>query len=91
MTFIVMVVVAVVVGAIAQSWKRRTGFFWGLLALILQVGTMAVFIWADMTSGMNTLETSPNGFLALQLLSVGIGGVVSLVIVATLPVRSAKG
>ena len=87
MTFIGMLVVSILVGALAQAWKKRTGALWGFLTMLVQVATLLMFHWSIVVQGVPA-----DGWhhrLAIAMFTWGAGLCMGLV-VATLPQRSLR-
>lgn len=87
MTFLMMVVVAALIGWLAQRWKGRTGALWGFVSLLIMIPTWVV-IYFSTAMFSPELYAREEGWYALGILvSGGIGLIMSLV-VATLPKKS---
>ena len=84
MFFISIFIVAVGIGAMAQMWKGRTGAAWWLFAILAQLGAGALMTLA--TRDSPRLD-EPEMRAAIIIMSVLMGGGLSLIIVATLPKR----
>ena len=87
MTFIGMLIVSILVGTLAQAWKKRTGALWGFLTMLVQGATFLMFHWALVVEGV-----AADGWahqLAIAMFAWGAGLCMAL-IVATLPRRAAQ-
>ena len=86
MTFIMMLVVSIAVGALAQIWKGRTGATWGALSLAVMVPIWVVLYFGTSMSDPS-LYKEDTGWYALGILVSGGVGILIALIVATLPRR----
>jgi len=85
--FIVILIACVVVGALAQQWKGRTGAGWGALTLLLILPTW-YFFYISIASVQASLLRQDHAWLALTLIvCLLVGGILTLIIV-TLPRRA---
>ncbi len=87
MTIVVGLVVALLVGLYAQKGKGRTGALWGFLVLLLYVG-----IWVateSVAANDPQLRVDPNRAAAVTLVAGALSLVVGLLVVLTLPKKSA--
>ena len=91
---LIMFLVCVLVGGLAQAWKRRVGALWGLITLLMEalaflvlyVGLPArrAWVWRSLEQGWRARVFGVRGVLPGVIAALGVGLVMSLV-VATLP------
>jgi hypothetical protein len=86
MTFIMMIVVSVVVGVLAQKWKARTGALWAFLSLAVMVPVWFVLYFGTSMTDASLYKRS-EGWYALGILVSGGVGLLMVLIIATLPKR----
>lgn len=90
MIYVIGIAAVVLIGALAQMWKGRTGAIWGFITLVL-IG-IASFM-NGMTGALpNSVGADPNTdptALAITdgIMTVGIPFAIMLVVVMTLPKR----
>lgn len=84
MTLIMMIVVAIGVGILAQAWKHRAGALWGLLCLAIMIPTWFVIYFATYINDPTLYHTDDGWYGVGLVVSLGVGVIMSL-LVATLP------
>lgn len=84
MTFIMMIVASVIVGWLAQSWKRRTGAAWGFIAFLVMLPTWFVLYFGTHMTKPELYKTD-DGWYALGIMVSGGVAILMALIVATLP------
>lgn len=78
--------ISLAIGILAQVWKGRTGAVWFFMSILL-MGFLDFFsVYSLEVSSPETLQSAVIDRV-LWLASVGLGGIVMLLVVATLPVR----
>ena len=88
---IAMLIAAVIVGVVAQTWKKRTGAFWAIATFVLELPAYFLLYFVAAWNSPNLYDPvkHPNSpwapWLALALLVIGGIGGTMLLIVATLP------
>jgi hypothetical protein len=86
MILLVTLVVCVLIGWLAQSWKGRTGALWFVISAIVLFGIMfLLFVSVQMHNP--DLLNKESGIIAWTLMTNVIGGAIMLLVVATLPKR----
>ena len=91
---VMMLLSSLLVGWLAQSWKKRTGALWGLIALLVEVGAALVLYAALFAARPRLLRLRPlaAGRLMLWGAVVALGvGVIMALVVATLPMLGRGG
>jgi hypothetical protein len=83
---LIMLIAAVGVGWLAQSWKRRTGAAWGCGTFVLMM-LMFLVLYFAMYSNNPQLFHQNSGWAALGVVVAILGGLLLALIVATLPRR----
>jgi hypothetical protein len=84
MGFIAALVVCVLIGWMAQSWKGRTGVVWSVITAVLMFGIMFISFTSSEMHNPGLMEKD-SGIMALWLVTILIGGGIMAVVVATLP------
>jgi heme/copper-type cytochrome/quinol oxidase subunit 3 len=84
------IIVCILIGWTAQSWKGRTGAGWFLISVLLMFGVMFLLFVSVEMHKPGLLDTD-SGMIALWLMTNFIGGGIMLVVVATLPSKKSKG
>lgn len=83
MTVIAALAAAILVGVVAQLWKRRAGLLWGFLTLVVELIVFMTLVAAAFVRSPDFLS-GDGGYATLALLAAGIGGGVMLLVVALL-------
>ena len=93
-TLLVMILTCGLVGWLAQSWKGRTGAFWGLLTLLFEL-LAALLLFAMRYAGrLRPFWSRPmvwSRVTALGIMAALAVGFVMALLVATLPLRHDGG
>jgi uncharacterized membrane protein YeaQ/YmgE (transglycosylase-associated protein family) len=86
MSLLMMVITAAMVGWMAQRWKGRTAAGWAVLALILIVAVW-LFVYFAVAIGNPKRYDQDETWYALALIASCIGGILMIIVVATLSER----
>ena len=84
MSILTILVVSILIGWLAKSWKGRRAILWFILSLIFISG-FAYFAHFSVNTGTPGFTDEISGKMVWLLLSNGIGGVVMLIVIALLP------
>jgi hypothetical protein len=79
-----LLIASILVGWLAQSWKRRTGAAWGCGTLLFMV-VVFFFLYVVTYASSPDLYQRASGWLEIGLLTVVIVGLLMMITVATLP------
>lgn len=88
---IAMLVAAVIVGMVSQTWKKRTGAFWAIATFGLELPTYFLLYFATAWNDPNRYSPAKHPgspwapWVALAIVVMGSIGGIMLLIVATLP------
>ncbi len=80
---IAVIAAAVIVGLLAQAWKRRAGLLWGFLTLVVEMVVFMALVAAAVFRSPDFLQTE-GGYAPLILVAAGVGGAVMLLVVVLL-------
>lgn len=83
-----MFLAAVAVGAMAQVWKGRTGVLWFVITAVVEFAVSALVVWSTVQHPETFAGVDEHTKqLSMTIATVGIGGGIMALAVASLPTK----